>query len=405
MNIYIHKDINLSKLVKLDNVDWSRRTNKFFSRLHSISSYLAMFCPALPKYFIDKYSQPNDLVMDSFSGRGTTALVCREANRRFIGTDLNPYAFVLTRFKISSNLKLKKILNRVDCLEQEFKTNYTQFSEITYLNQYSDLLPYYSPSVLYQLIFLRDTLGKNWQTLNDVDNAILAIALGLMHGQTRKDNTTIYFSVSMPNTISMSPNYVRKYVDRHNLQHPNVNIFTNIKTRMIKKYDEAILSSNFSGTILFDDATKNNRKIKDNSVSLVITSPPYLSIVDYRLSNWLKLWLLGFEKKSLNDDIPLSDKLKYGEYIDFIKNYLNSIHSKLKNGAKVCLVVGDVHGNALIENVWKEIENKVKYKFVEIYYDQNYLQQNKVTNMLNSKKGKATIIEKVLVLEKYDDKK
>lgn len=405
MNIYIHKDINLSKLDKLDNVDWSRRTNKFFSRLHSISSYLAMFCPALPKYFIDKYSQPNDLVMDSFSGRGTTALVCREANRRFIGTDLNPYAFVLTRFKISSNLKLKKILNRVDCLEQEFKTNYTQFSEITYLNQYSDLLPYYSPSVLYQLIFLRDTLGKNWQTLNDVDNAILAIALGLMHGQTRKDNTTIYFSVSMPNTISMSPNYVRKYVDRHNLQHPNVNIFTNIKTRMIKKYDEAILSSNFSGTILFDDATKNNRKIKDNSVSLVITSPPYLSIVDYRLSNWLKLWLLGFEKKSLNDDIPLSDKLKYGEYIDFIKNYLNSIHSKLKNGAKVCLVVGDVHGNALIENVWKEIENKVKYKFVEIYYDQNYLQQNKVTNMLNSKKGKATIIEKVLVLEKYDDKK
>ncbi len=405
MNIYIHKDINLSKLDKLDNVDWSRRTNKFFSRLHSISSYLAMFCPALPKYFIDKYSQPNDLVMDSFSGRGTTALVCREANRRFIGTDLNPYAFVLTRFKISSNLKLKKILNRVDCLEQEFKTNYTQFSEITYLNQYSDLLPYYSPSVLYQLIFLRDTLGKKWQTLNDVDNAILAIALGLMHGQTRKDNTTIYFSVSMPNTISMSPNYVRKYVDRHNLQHPNVNIFTNIKTRMIKKYDEAILSSNFSGTILFDDATKNNRKIKDNSVSLVITSPPYLSIVDYRLSNWLKLWLLGFEKKSLNDDIPLSDKLKYGEYIDFIKNYLNSIHSKLKNGAKVCLVVGDVHGNALIENVWKEIENKVKYKFVEIYYDQNYLQQNKVTNMLNSKKGKATIIEKVLVLEKYDDKK
>lgn len=159
--IKLYKRYDLEKCDESLNIDWSRRTNKFFSRLHSISSYLAMFCPALPKYFIDKYSQPNDLVMDSFSGRGTTALVCREVNRRFIGTDLNPYAFVLTRFKISSNLKLKKILNRLDCLEQEFKNNHTQFSEITCLNQYSDLLPYYSPSVLYQLIFLRDTLGKN----------------------------------------------------------------------------------------------------------------------------------------------------------------------------------------------------------------------------------------------------
>ncbi len=401
MNIYIHRDINLSKLDKLDNVGWSRKSNKFFSKLHSISSYLAMFCPALPKYFIDKYSNENDIVMDSFSGRGTTALVCRESNRQFIGTDLNPYAYVLTKFKISPNLKLKNILNRICILENEFENNREKITKEIIFDEYNDLLPFYSKNVLTQLIFLRDKLGKNWKKLNKVDNAILAISLGLMHGKTRKDGSTMYFSIDMPNTISMSPNYVRKYAQIHNLKTPDLNIFENIKNRLIRKYDEKILDLDYSGKILFDDATKNNRKIKDNSVSLVITSPPYLSIVDYRLSNWLKLWLLGFEKKSLNDDIPLSDKLKYDEYTIFIKNYLNSIHSKLKNGAKVCLVVGDVHDNALIENVWKEIQNEVKYKFVEIYYDQKYLQQNKVTNMLNSKKGKATIIEKVLVLEKY----
>ncbi len=401
MDIHIYKDINLSNQNKLDNVDWSRKSNKLFSKLHSISSYLAMFCPGLPKYFIDKYSNENDLVMDSFSGRGTTALVCRESNRRFIGTDLNPYAYVLTKFKVSSNLKLKNILNRVSILENEFENNKEKIIKEISFYEYNDLLPFYSKNVLTQLIFLRNKLGKNWKKLNKVDNAILAISLGLMHGRTRKDNSTMYFSIDMPNTISMSPNYVRKYASNHNLKCPDLNIFENIKNRIISKYDEKILDLNYSGKILFDDATKNNKKIKDNSVSLVITSPPYLSIVDYRLSNWLKLWLLGFEKKSLNNDIPLSDKLKYDEYTIFIKNYLNSIHSKLKNGAKVCLVVGDVHDNALIENVWKEIEKEVKYKFIEIYYDQNYLQQNKVTNMLNSKKGKATIIEKVLVLEKY----
>ncbi|MDE5617653.1 MAG: site-specific DNA-methyltransferase [Ureaplasma sp.] len=403
MNIYAYKNINLSKCDTLNNVDWSRKSNKLFSKLHSISSYLAMFCPALPKYFIDKYSNENDIVMDSFSGRGTTALVCRESNRQFIGTDLNPYAYVLTKFKISSNLKLKNILNRVSILENEFKNNREKITKEISFDKYNDLSHFYSKNVLTQLIFLRNKLGKNWKKLNKVDNAILAISLGLMHGRTRKDNSTMYFSIDMPNTISMSPNYVRRYASDHNLKCPDLNIFENIKNRLISKYDEKILDLYYSGKILFADATKNNKKIKDNSVSLVITSPPYLSIVDYRLSNWLKLWLLGYEKASLNDDIPLSDKLKYDEYIIFIKNYLNSIHSKLKNGAKVCLVVGDVHDNASIENVWKEIEKEVKYKFVEIYYDQNYLQQNKVTNMLNSKKGKATIIEKVLVLEKYEN--
>lgn len=403
MDIFLYKNIDLSIYDKLDDIDWSRKSNKLFSKLHSISSYLAMFCPALPKYFIDKYSKPNDLVMDNFSGRGTTALVCRESNRQFIGTDLNPYAYVLTKFKISSNLKLKDILNRVQFLENDFNNQRDEFIKKINLGEYKDLLSFYSKNVLFQLFFLRDKLGKYWKTLNKIDNAILAISLGLMHGRARKDGTTMYFSIDMPNTISMSPNYVEKYANIHNLKQPDLNIFENIKNRIISKYDEKILNQNYSGKILFDDATKKNKKIKNNSISLVITSPPYLSIVDYRLSNWLKLWLLGYEKKSLNHDIPLSDKLKYNEYIIFIKNYLNSIHSKLKNGAKVCLVVGDVHDNALIENVWKQIENKVKYKFVEIYYDHNYLQNKKITNMLNSKKGKATIIEKVLVLEKYDN--
>lgn len=165
MDIHIYKDINLSNQNKLDNVDWSRKSNKLFSKLHSISSYLAMFCPGLPKYFIDKYSNENDLVMDSFSGRGTTALVCRESNRRFIGTDLNPYAYVLTKFKISSNLKLKNILNRVSILENEFENNKEKIIKEISFYEYNDLLPFYSKNVLTQLIFLRNKLGKNWKKI------------------------------------------------------------------------------------------------------------------------------------------------------------------------------------------------------------------------------------------------
>lgn len=150
-----------------------------------------------------------------------------------------------------------------------------------------------------------------------------------------------------------------------------------------------------------NNAIYNNSKIKDNSVQLVITSPPYLSIVNYTVSNWLKLWMLGYERKTLKVEIKLTDNLKLEEYKEFIKNYLNSIYNKIKDNGIVCLVVGDVFDNPLIEEVWKSIENHVKFKFLEIYIDNKYSQNFKSTNLLNSRKGKATIIEKVLVLKKH----
>lgn len=404
MKILLSKNINLNDFIEINEIDWSRRSNKFFSKLHSIASYLAMFCPALPDYFINKYSNQNDVVMDNFSGRGTTGLVCREKGRNFVGTDLNPYAFVLTKFKISKNISLHQILKRIDSLKDEYNKTKEKWIIESKKEKYNELKIYYHDDVLSILIFLRETIGFYWRTSNKIDNAILSISLGLMHGQKRKDNSTMYFSLSMPNTISMSPNYVKKYSCINNLLKPNVDVFENIKNRIKNKFDKNIFDNNdFDGSIYFDDATKPNKKIKNNSVSLVVTSPPYLSIVNYRTSNWLKLWLLGFERNELKEKIKLSDSLNYKNYVTFIKNYLNAIHKKLKNKAKVCLIVGDVHGKKLIENVWEEIKDEVKYNFKEIYYDEKYLQENKTTNMLNSKKGKATIIEKVLVLEKNEN--
>ncbi|WP_283393169.1 hypothetical protein [Photobacterium phosphoreum] len=113
----------------------------------------------------------------------------------------------------------------------------------------------------------------------------MAFSLGLMHGPTKISGETIYFSVDMPNAISMAPNYVKNYVKENNLKKPNVNIFENIKNRSLNKYDEKIISNNFNGKIFEKDSTIENEKINDNSIKLVITSPPYLNIINYTKSN------------------------------------------------------------------------------------------------------------------------
>ncbi|AXE60868.1 DNA methylase [[Mycoplasma] phocae] len=394
--IFDKNPISNQESYKTLNINWGRTKNKNFSPIHSISSYLAMFAPSLPDYFIKLYTNENATVMDNFSGRGTTALVARECNRKFIGSDLNPYAYVLTNFKISK-LNKQDILNLLDKMNNQFlNSNYMNFA---IPDKYEELKYFYSDDTLRQLIFLREEYGKKWYELGKNENAIIAFALGLMHGKSKKDGSSIYFSIDMPNVISMAPNYVKNYVANHNLIKPKINIFENIKSRIENKFDD-LLSKEYCGKCFLFDSTKTNDAIMDSSVDLVITSPPYLNIVDYKNSNWIKLWLLGYDRKSTLKDIKLSDKLKYDEYVIFIKNYLNAIYPKLKKNAKVCLVVGDIKGEKLIENVWEKLKNEIKYTFVNIYYDKNYKQNNKTTNMLNSKAGKATKIEKVLIIEK-----
>lgn len=395
-NIIVYNDKN--EPINL-NLDWSRKQNKYFSGIHGISSYLAMFGPAMPSYFIKKYSNEGDLVMDNFSGRGTTALVARELNRKFVGNDLNPYAYVLSKFKISKISK-NAILKQIEIMRTKYLQSKYRFIKIgTNSQNVNEMLYFYSEETYRQLLFIRDNYGKLWHSASSAVNAILAFALGLMHGPTKKNGETIYFSLKMPNTISMSPNYVKNYSLKNNLTRPIVNIFDNLKDRVNKKYHD-IMSSDFDGKIFYSDSTKKNRYIKDESVGLVITSPPYLNIVNYTTSNWLKLWLLGYDRMELRKEIKLSDNLKFDNYVQFIKKYLNSIYTKLKNKAKVCIIVGDVFDQKVIEDVWNIIKHDVPYRFLSLYLDNKYEQNRKVTNMLQSKTGRATKIEKVLVLEK-----
>lgn len=50
----------------------------------------AAFPTDIPRWCITVYSQPNDIVLDPFVGSGTTAVVAKQMDRRYIGIELNP---------------------------------------------------------------------------------------------------------------------------------------------------------------------------------------------------------------------------------------------------------------------------------------------------------------------------
>ena len=54
-------------------------------RVHPTQKPLPLF-----KWILEKYSQPNNLILDPFLGSGTTAVACLSLNRHFIGIELSP---------------------------------------------------------------------------------------------------------------------------------------------------------------------------------------------------------------------------------------------------------------------------------------------------------------------------
>src|SRR5437773_3959534 len=64
------------------------------SSLHEIS-YRACFKPQLPRFFIERFTAPGDLVYDPFMGRGTTVIEAALAGRTPVGCDINPLSTVL----------------------------------------------------------------------------------------------------------------------------------------------------------------------------------------------------------------------------------------------------------------------------------------------------------------------
>ena len=61
----------------------------------------AIFPEALARDHILSWSNPGDVVLDPFSGSGTTAKMAREAGRRFIGIEVNPEYVEISRKRLA----------------------------------------------------------------------------------------------------------------------------------------------------------------------------------------------------------------------------------------------------------------------------------------------------------------
>lgn len=90
---------------------------------HGIHSYPAKFIPQIPNYFIRKFTEEDDIVLDNFSGSGTTLVEAKLLGRNSYGVDINPLAHLVTRVKTTpiNPIKLKDAIFKIENKLEHFK--------------------------------------------------------------------------------------------------------------------------------------------------------------------------------------------------------------------------------------------------------------------------------------------
>lgn len=376
------------------NTPWANKRSS--DPLHSLCSYLGSFPPSLASYFIRFFTDEGDLVYDPFSGRGTTILEARILNRKSVASELNPIALALSHAK-SVQAATVAILQLIDELEEDY--DYPLFLPEAKA-QPDEIHLIFHPRTLAELCYLKLMLKE---PKSNEEKILVGTILGIMHGGERKDGSSGYLSISMPNTFSMSPEYVRRFVQTNQLNREYRNTFELLREKIKRTFEKHTFPSSQSAIYRSDAKTLSStpefKKLK-GKVDLILTSPPYLGIVNYARQNWIRSWFLDANPELISEE--LDDDLNLFEWIKFSKDTVSQFKKLLKPNGVGVFVIGDVaKSKDSVIPLAREFAVMVKENklFKNVWIFSDYIQSfDKTTRIWGETKGKATATDRIVIL-------
>jgi len=337
----IETDVLLDDGTKLSvdtfvNEFWTAQQRRGHS-LHEIS-YRACFKPQLPRFFIERLTTQPDVVYDPFLGRGTTLLEAALLARRPSGCDANPLSRILIRPRLQppSFAEIAKRLSEI-----EFRSGDSEPA---------DLLTFFHPDTLREIFALRQYLLEKEAAnkVDPVDDWIRMVAVNRLTGHS----PGFFSAYTLPPNQAVSVESQKRINQRRNQKPPRRKI-----PELILRKSEALLSDCNEETrrtlersckeaMLLTKHAASTPEIETSSVSLVVTSPPFLDIVDYESDNWLRCWFCGID--------PKRQKLTVLKTVDKWKSAMSDVFVELERVLKpngyVAFEVGEVrHGTIKLE--------------------------------------------------------
>jgi hypothetical protein len=313
---------------------WTARQRAAHS-LHEVS-YRACFKPQLPKFFIEALTGPGERIFDPFAGRGTTALEAVLLGRRAVTSDLNPLSRILLEPRLDPP-SLGAIEEALGRLPREGGPPPPE-----------DLLVFFHPSTLAELAALRAYWMERGEALTPAERWIRMVATNRLTGHSPG-----FFSVySMPPNQAVSVASQRK-INARREQTPTPREVRALILRktwaLLKDVSPLFPPPHAAEATVHIASAEAVAAVADASVDLIVTSPPFLDVVDYAGDNWLRNWFNGLEVA--REDLWVTRRVDHWETL--MERAMREMVRVLRPGACVAFEVGEVRkgGVRLEENV------------------------------------------------------
>ncbi|KKP56330.1 MAG: methylase N-4/N-6 domain protein [Parcubacteria group bacterium GW2011_GWC1_34_10] len=320
---------------------------------HGYHRYPAKFIPQIVSRLAEKYTKEGDFIVDPFGGCGTTLVESKVMGRPSIAVDINPVAVLITKAKITPidptkiETEFTKLQNKLETYNKNTKVKAPEHERIDY---------WFKPEDKRKLAFIFAKISKIKD--RDVQDFFFCGFSNILK------NCSIWLQKSNKPTrdFEKQPSEPIKTFAKQ------IKMMLRGNTRLFQLLSEKGYLKIPSKVVCTDARTI---PAKDNSISLIVTSPPYVTSYEYAdLHQLTALWLeytkdlSDFRKRfigtsyhskkdlTLNSSIAESirkelleiDK-KTAEEVSTYFSEMNQVFVEmkrmLKKGGKTCIVIGN----------------------------------------------------------------
>lgn len=281
----------LERLIVIEIMNPKQNVSKLSQKEARVFPYYAGYSEQFAESIIDKLALPQgSVILDPWSGSGTTSVASYKKGHDTIGIDLNPVMVLVAKASFVSKLDASSLLPLARGLLKPLSRSSSKITSFEPLDKWFD------PQTAMYLRVIESEINK----LLIADSSYLNLTLSA--NNDRVSSIAAFFYVVLfrlarrlvKDFVSSNPTWLKAPKDAGSRKSVEPSVIKAMFFQEVSLLCERdfFISSPDSDRVMIKMGDATSLRLENNSVDAIITSPPYCTRIDYAVATSLELAIL-----------------------------------------------------------------------------------------------------------------